>query len=142
MQITGVVVIKNQTLQTRMKKLLEGAKTFAASAGVVYILNSADEEVADVFNQMKVEAVPVMVKPQQKTVAESFRATGLPVLYDIGKVIFWCSSVYGFYYIIRKNIKEGSARVKWAAIGYILLRCLETFTRLVDNIATSLANSG
>jgi hypothetical protein len=71
-------------------------------------------------------------------ISNAFKAGIMPVMYDIGKVIFWCSSVYGVYYIIRRNYREGVDRLKWATIGYICLRLLDAFTKLVDVIVNNI----
>ena len=62
----------------------------------------------------------------------------MPILIDIGKVIFSCSVVYGAYYIMRKQFVIGIDSIKWAAIGYIALRLTQGFTNLVDSIANGL----
>jgi len=62
----------------------------------------------------------------------------MPILIDIGKVIFSCSVVYGSYYIMRKQYVVGIDSIKWAAIGFISLRLCQGFTNLVDSIANGL----
>jgi len=68
----------------------------------------------------------------------AFNSGIMPILIDIGKVIFSCSVVYGAYYIMRKQFVIGIDSIKWAAIGYIALRLTQGFTNLVDSIANGL----
>jgi len=68
----------------------------------------------------------------------AFNSGIMPILIDIGKIIFSCSVVYGAFYIMRKQYVVGVDSIKWAAIGYIALRLTQGFTSLVDNIASNL----
>ena len=68
----------------------------------------------------------------------AFNSGIMPILIDIGKVIFSCCVVFGAYYIMRKQFVIGIDSIKWAAIGYIALRLTQGFTNLVDSIANGL----
>ena len=87
-----------------------------------------------VFNLL----TPTVCLAYNNELSNAFRTGIMPILYDIGRVIFWCSTVYGTYYIIRKQYPEGSERIKYAAIGYIVLRLTDGFCQLVDNIANNI----
>jgi len=67
-------------------------------------------------------------------ISEAFIKHGMPIMFDIGKTIFYCTSTYGTYYIMRKQYGEGIERAKAAAIGYICLRSINLFTDIVDKI--------
>lgn len=73
-------------------------------------------------------------------ISEAFRKAVLPYLLDFGKVVFWCSTIYGIYFLIRRQVSEGTDRIKWAALGYICLRLINAFTNLVDSIGEQMSN--
>ena len=81
---------------------------------------------------------PTLCYGYNNELSNAFRVGIMPILYDIGRVIFWCSIVYGTYFIIRKNYPEGSERIKLAAVGYIILRLTDGFCQLVDQIANNI----
>ena len=70
--------------------------------------------------------------------SNAFNVGIMPILIDVGKIIFQCSTVYGAYYIMRKQYQIGLDSIKWAAIGYIALRLTHGFTLLVDSIASTM----
>lgn len=82
--------------------------------------------------------IPTYCFAYNNELSRAFKIGILPILFDIGRIIFWCSVVYGTYHIIRRQYPEGSDRIKWAAIGYICLRLTNGFTELVDNIANNI----
>ena len=71
-------------------------------------------------------------------ISTPFRKNVLPLFFDFGKVVFWCTTVYGCYYLMRRQVNEGADRIKWAALGYIALRMINSFTDLVDAVADSM----
>jgi hypothetical protein len=83
-------------------------------------------------------SIPTSCLAYNNQLSNAFRTGILPILFDIGRVIFICSVVYGSYYIIRRQYPEGSERIKYAAIGYIILRLTDAFVNLVDNIANNI----
>lgn len=83
-------------------------------------------------------STPTLCYGYNNELSNAFRIGIMPILYDIGKIIFMCSVVYGTFYIIRKQYPEGSERIKYAAIGYIVLRLTDGFCQLVDQIANNI----
>lgn len=68
-------------------------------------------------------------------ISETFKANMMPIMIDIGKTIFYCTTAYATYYIMRKQYREGVDRIKASAIGYICLRWMDTFVMIVDKVA-------
>lgn len=68
-----------------------------------------------------------------------FKTSITPIFYEIGKLLTWCSISYGAYYVIQMRYSEGVNRIKWAAIGYIVLRMTDSFMTLIDNIADNMS---
>jgi hypothetical protein len=68
----------------------------------------------------------------------AFYGALMPVLQDIGKIMFMTSTVYGTYYIMRMKYGEGANMIKYAAIGYICLSLTDKFIRLVDKIVANM----
>lgn len=76
-------------------------------------------------------------------ITNAFMKAGMPILYDLGTVIFVVTCTFGFYAIIRKQVKQGVERLKWAAVGFIGLKSLELFIKLVNiAVSTALKNAG
>jgi len=69
---------------------------------------------------------------------DAFRSGIAPIFADIAKTLFWCSTVYGAYYVIQMRYTEGINRIKYAAIGYIIFRMADNFLVLVDRIADNM----
>lgn len=71
----------------------------------------------------------------------AFKTSITPILFETGKLLAWCSISYGTYYIIQMRYTEGINRIKWAMIGYIVLRMTDSFMTLTDNIATNISTN-
>lgn len=70
--------------------------------------------------------------------SKAFIDNFLPILYDLGKVVFWVSAIGGLYLVMRTQITEGIERLRAAALGYIGLRLLTGFVELVDKITSGI----
>lgn len=68
----------------------------------------------------------------------AFRESIVPIFADIAQILFWCSVVYGAYYVMQMRYSEGINRIKYAMIGYIVFKMADGFMRLVDNIANNM----
>jgi len=75
----------------------------------------------------------------QQTVGlyDAFKNSIAPIIFEIGKTLTWCSVVYGTYYIIQMRYTEGVNRIKWACVGYIVLRMTDSFMVLVEKVANN-----
>lgn len=71
-------------------------------------------------------------------ISDEFAKSVMPILFDIGKTIFMCTSVYATYYIMRKQYGEGVERAKAAAIGYICMRSIDKFIDIVDKVTSGM----
>lgn len=80
-------------------------------------------------------AFPQLAFAYNDELSNAFIKNILPIFWDIGKVIFICSVVYGTYYIMRRNYNEGIERIKMASIGYVAMRMTSCFIDLIDKIA-------
>lgn len=79
------------------------------------------------------------IQPQQTIgLYNAFQTSIAPLFYDIGKTLFWCSVAYGGYHIIQMRYTEGINRIKWAAIGWIILRMTDQFLQLTDKVANNM----
>jgi hypothetical protein len=72
---------------------------------------------------------------------DAFRTSISPILFDVGKTLVWCSVAYGTYYVIQMRFTEGINRIKWALIGYIILRTTDAFMTITDTIANNISNN-
>lgn len=69
---------------------------------------------------------------------DAFRVSIIPIFADIAQILFWCSVVYGAYYVMQMRYSEGVNRIKYAMIGYIVFKMADGFMKLVDNIAQNM----
>lgn len=81
---------------------------------------------------------PIVVVASQ-TFSSAFDFNVMPILIDIGRVIFKVSVVGGVYLIIRQNTTKGIEQIKSAAIGYVALNAMDLFVNIVDNISQNIA---
>ena len=72
---------------------------------------------------------------------DAFKSSITPIFFEIGKLLSWCSISYGTYYVIQMRYTEGINRIKWAMIGYIILRMTDSFMTLTDSIATNISTN-
>lgn len=72
---------------------------------------------------------------------EAFKSSVSPILFEAGKLLTWCSIAYGTYYVIQMRYSEGINRIKWAMIGYIILRMTDSFMTLTDTIARNITQN-
>lgn len=70
-------------------------------------------------------------------ISQTFNQHLMPIMIDIGRTIFMCTTAYATYYLMRKQYREGVERIKAAAIGYICLSGMNLFIRIVDQVASS-----
>ena len=70
---------------------------------------------------------------------DAFRVSIIPIFMEIGKVLLYVSVFYGAYHIIRSQYQRGVDKIKWAAIGYIILQMTDAFVKIVDNIAKNMS---
>lgn len=68
---------------------------------------------------------------------DAFSSAIAPIFFEIGKLIAYCSISYGTYYVIQMRYTEGINRIKWAMIGYVILRMTDSFMTLTDNVANN-----
>ena len=71
-------------------------------------------------------------------IAQAFDTSVMPIFMEIGVVLFKCCVVYGIYFLIRMQYTEGVNRIKYAVLGYIILRMTDSFVDLVDQIARNI----
>jgi hypothetical protein len=62
----------------------------------------------------------------------------LPFFYDIGKIILLFCVVQGVYLFMRSDPKACLNKVKFAIIGYLILRLVSVGLVMIDAIATSI----
>lgn len=68
----------------------------------------------------------------------AFRSSIVPIFMEIGKVLLYVSVFYGAYHIIRSQYTKGVEKIKWAAIGYIMLQMTDAFVSIIDKIAQNM----
>lgn len=65
-------------------------------------------------------------------ISSTFQKSIMPYAVDIGKVILTCSFIYAAYSLMRKQHAEGVERIKWAMIGYAVLKGIGVFLKITD----------
>lgn len=68
-------------------------------------------------------------------ISSAFQAGIMPVMFDIGKTLLMIGLFQGSYYIMRADRKGGIDKIKYATMGYIMLKFINWFIALVDMIA-------
>lgn len=146
MKVTTIIVHKNKDITKDKFKTPTYKKVWNALPVAVSALIAGD-----IVNAKMNEAIPVgaIIKTMAAggigdgPITNAFMKAGMPILYDLGTVIFICTCTFGFYAIIRKQVKQGVERLKWAAVGFIGLKSLELFIKLVNiAVSTALKNAG
>lgn len=133
MYVSCIIVVRNQSVEKKVKEAIKKLPIYAGAGLLVKSASDLGPQAQSAFSSLTEDAVVCVAG--QGAITEAFRQVVLPIFYEIGTCIFFCSVAYGFYYLMRKNVKEATGRLKWAAIGYICLKCMEVFARLVDNVA-------
>lgn len=98
-------------------------------------MESMEGEVVMIINII----TQIVLNNMTNTFSQAFDISIMPILSDIGKVIFKVSVVGGIYLIIRQNAPKGIERIKYAAIGYVALNAMDLFINIVDNIGKNIA---
>lgn len=62
----------------------------------------------------------------------------LPLAIEAGTCIFKITLISGVYILLRANTHEGIKKIKIASIGYVLLRSIDSYVKLIDNICASI----
>jgi hypothetical protein len=70
--------------------------------------------------------------------AQAFKTAIMPIMYDIGQVLFFCAVLLGGYLWIQGRSSDAIRRIRDACYGYIFIRLSEQFINLIDKIAESI----
>lgn len=62
----------------------------------------------------------------------------LPLAIEAGTCLFKITLISGIYVLIRANAHEGIRKIKMASIGYVLLKSINNYVRLIDRICASI----
>lgn len=62
----------------------------------------------------------------------------MPYIWDCAKVLLYVGVIQGVYYIMRADTKQATNKIKYASMGYILIRFIDVFVSLVDTVASSM----
>lgn len=68
-------------------------------------------------------------------ISKWFEIGALPVIFDVGKTIFFIGLSQGAYYIMRTDRKAGIDKIKYATTGYVILKFSTWFVMVVDRIS-------
>lgn len=72
------------------------------------------------------------------TFSKMFEEVLLPLVLDIGTVLFQVGCIGGIYLIMRADAKGGTTKIKWAMVGYAMLKLLTVFTTMIDRIIANI----
>lgn len=62
----------------------------------------------------------------------------MPLAMEAGTCLFKLTLISGIYVLIRANAHEGIKKIKTASIGYVLLRSIGSYIRLIDSICNNI----
>lgn len=62
----------------------------------------------------------------------------MPYVWECAKVLLYAGLIQGVYYIMRADTKQATNKIKYASTGYILIRFIDVFVRLVDTVANNM----
>lgn len=71
-------------------------------------------------------------------ISKVFDEAIMPYILDAGKTVLKITVVQGAYYMMRSDRKNGIDKVKYGATGYVMLRCVDLFIGVVDEIANTI----
>jgi len=58
----------------------------------------------------------------------------MPYVFDVGKLMLKIGVVQGAYFIMRSDRKNGIDKIKYSSLGYIMLKFIDIFIALIDEI--------
>lgn len=62
----------------------------------------------------------------------------LPLAFEAGTCLFKITLISGVYVLIRANAHEGIKKIKMASIGYVLLKSINNYIKLIDRICENI----
>ena len=62
----------------------------------------------------------------------------LPLAIEAGTCIFKITLISGVYVLLRANTSEGIKKIKVASIGYVLLKSIGNYVKLIDRICANI----
>lgn len=62
----------------------------------------------------------------------------MPYVYDIGKLLLKVGIVQGAYYVMRADRRAGIEKIKYASFGYIMLKFIDVFIKIIDEISANI----
>lgn len=62
----------------------------------------------------------------------------MPYVWDCAKVLLYYGVIQGVYFIMRADTKQATTKIKYASMGYIMIRFIDVFVRLVDTVANNM----
>ena len=71
-------------------------------------------------------------------ISRVFDESIMPYVYDIGKLLLKVGIVQGAYYVMRADRKAGIEKIKYASFGYIMLKFIDVFINIIDEISANI----
>lgn len=69
---------------------------------------------------------------------QAFDRILLPMAIEAGTCIFKLTLISGIYILMRSNTSEAIKKIKTASIGYVLLKSINSYITLIDNICSTI----
>ena len=67
-------------------------------------------------------------------ISKVFDQSIMPYVFDVGKLMLKIGVVQGAYFIMRSDRKNGIDKIKYSSLGYIMLKFIDIFIALIDEI--------
>lgn len=71
-------------------------------------------------------------------ISSVFDESIMPYVYDIGKLLLKVGIVQGAYYVMRADRRAGIEKIKYASFGYIMLKFIDVFIKIIDEISANI----
>ena len=68
-------------------------------------------------------------------ISSTFDSSIMPYVYDFFKLMLKIGMVQGAFYVMKMDKKMGIDKVKYAVIGYTMLKFTDVFIKIIDQIA-------
>ena len=82
--------------------------------------------------------IALIVESTKGVIFEPLHSAFMPYVWECAKIMLYVGCIQGAYFLMRADTKQSVDKIKFASMGYILIRFIDVFVRLVDSVATNM----
>lgn len=96
------------------------------------VLSIGQSMMASVFT------TPIALTGTGGVIFQPLHSAFMPYVWECAKIMLYVGCIQGAYYLMRADTKQSVTKIKYASMGYVLIRFIDVFVRLVDSVATNM----